>query len=85
MLKMEHFWHVEHCTTARLFPARLIWKVSCFSVGAQPLQKLGFLILHQWQQMVYFAVHAEEKTQGDLNGTTIDICCADKGTFHPLS
>lgn len=85
MLKMEHFLHVEHGTTARLYPARLIWKVSCFSVGAQPVQKLGFLILHQWQQMVYFVEHAEAKTQGDLNGIKIDICCADKGTAHPLS
>lgn len=78
MLKMENSLHVEHCTTARLLPARLIWKVSCFSVAVQPLQKLGFLIVHQWQQMVYLYAHAEAKTQGDLNGTKIDICCADK-------
>lgn len=28
--------------------------------------------------MVYLYAHAEAKTQGDLNGTKIDICCADK-------
>lgn len=68
----KHLLLIVYCTTARFFSGRLLWKASCFSVGA-PQSPQNTTAHHSTPlaEKGLFCTNADAKTQGGMNGTTL--------------